>query len=330
MRASHRRPIIASVTAPVCKVPVTTRHPVSQPNGGLASAATFRVRYNSHALRTTGSSSSLMRPAFLKGLRERINPEIRALGSHGRPPSRFGKRVTQEDVADAIGVSRVWYALLERGAEIRTSTRLLDCVANVLMATPDERATLFRLAIPELRATQGCDDAPGVLETISLVRSATKRLWAATSESEALTVVSQELATWFDDAATVLYTRRLAPGMWEWPHIVDASAGRAAEAGREFVSLLTPEKLDELLLYPLLAQPGETATLASYADGPVNEAQRSGWSKHKIDDLIANFMSARVRSNKGLVAAFTVTHKAGRVYSDCDCAIIRALAELTS
>lgn len=58
------------------------------------------------------------------------------------------KTVTQEELAEAIGVSRVW---LESSATIRSSTALLDRLSRTLTLTPEERAELFRLAIPELR-----------------------------------------------------------------------------------------------------------------------------------------------------------------------------------
>src|ERR1700738_177882 len=82
---------------------------------------------------------------LLKLLRRRIDPDVRELGRHRRLPSRLGKRVTQQELAEAIGVSREWYAVLESAATTRTSTALLDRLSDALMVNPDERATLFRL-----------------------------------------------------------------------------------------------------------------------------------------------------------------------------------------
>jgi DNA-binding XRE family transcriptional regulator len=89
--------------------------------------------------------------AFLKERRRGIEPATRVLGLHQRLASRCGRRVTQEELAEAIGVSRAWYVLLEGGAAIRVSTPLLDRLASALMLPPHERSELFRLAIPELR-----------------------------------------------------------------------------------------------------------------------------------------------------------------------------------
>lgn len=59
--------------------------------------------------------------------------------------------MTQEELAEAIGVSRVWYGMLESSASIRASTKLLDRLSRTLMVTPEERAELFQSALPELR-----------------------------------------------------------------------------------------------------------------------------------------------------------------------------------
>lgn len=61
--------------------------------------------------------------------------------------------MTQEELAEAIGVSRVWYSMLENGSAVRTSRRMLEALAGALMLDASERATLFSLAIPELRQT---------------------------------------------------------------------------------------------------------------------------------------------------------------------------------
>jgi transcriptional regulator with XRE-family HTH domain len=74
---------------------------------------------------------------FLKTLRRRL-------------ASHMGRRISQEEIAAAAGVSRGWYVSLESGKPIRCSVSFLARVAAALNATPPERATLFRLAIPEL------------------------------------------------------------------------------------------------------------------------------------------------------------------------------------
>ncbi len=154
---------------------------------------------------------------LLKFLRQRVDPDVRHLGLHARLPSRIGKRVTQEEVAEAIGVSRTWYAALESAATIRTSTGLLDRLADALMVTPDERARLFYLALPEVRRVHLRDDSLAVLEGFSRLRVFLKRLWAATSVDDVFTTATLQITDWFESAVLVHTTRRSESGLWELP-----------------------------------------------------------------------------------------------------------------
>jgi DNA-binding XRE family transcriptional regulator len=88
--------------------------------------------------------------AFLRMLRQRIPPHTATLGSWRRLPVRRGRPVTQEEIAEAVGVSRNWYRRLESGAGVRASMKLLNRLANTVVFTPEERTTLFVLAIPEM------------------------------------------------------------------------------------------------------------------------------------------------------------------------------------
>lgn len=87
--------------------------------------------------------------SLLKGLRRRIDPQILRLGEHERLNTRHGKTVSQEELAEALGVSRGWYASLERGMT-RPSISLLKRLTIALNASREERITLLQLAIPEL------------------------------------------------------------------------------------------------------------------------------------------------------------------------------------
>lgn len=69
--------------------------------------------------------------------------------------------MTQEEVAESIGVSRVWYATLESQSGVRTSPALLDRLASALMLTAAERTSLFKIALPELKLeTASASPAP--------------------------------------------------------------------------------------------------------------------------------------------------------------------------
>jgi len=87
---------------------------------------------------------------LLRHFRVRIDPDEKALGPRDRLPSRRGKGVTQEELAECIGVSRYWYGMLESERPVRVSITLLDRLARILMLSARERAMLFALALPEL------------------------------------------------------------------------------------------------------------------------------------------------------------------------------------
>lgn len=89
--------------------------------------------------------------ALLRGLRERLDPAAVRVGEHERLGTRRGRPVSQEELAEAVGVSRGWYAMLERGEPIQASLSMLNRLACALNATRDEHCTIFRLAVPELR-----------------------------------------------------------------------------------------------------------------------------------------------------------------------------------
>jgi transcriptional regulator with XRE-family HTH domain len=88
-------------------------------------------------------------PNLLKKLRGRLDPTTAKLGEHERLGSRRGKAVSQEEMAEAIGVSRGWYACLESGSK-RPSVSILARLATALNTNPDERTTLLQTGIPAL------------------------------------------------------------------------------------------------------------------------------------------------------------------------------------
>ena len=276
---------------------------------------------------------------FLKSRRHRIDPGVGALGTYERTAVRRGRRVTQEELAEAIDSSRVWYAMLESGATLRTSPQLLDRLSQALMLDADERAELFSLAIPELKRTEPRPACKAFLRGYSLINSLSRRLWAASSESEALTEAAEQLAAWFDDADAISYTRRtdhVGPrfqcGVWEAPLVVDPGySSRWDAACRDFAASLQPEQIDELLLLPTLAEPGDVATFEeAYQGSPLRRVVTETWARQGISEVMGTFISARVRSRRGLIGSIVATHKTRRPYSASDRAAIATLAEVTS
>jgi transcriptional regulator with XRE-family HTH domain len=266
---------------------------------------------------------------FLRERRQRLDPSLRTLGDRPRIPARLGRPVTQEEMAEAVGISRVWYAMLESGATNRTSARVLDRIAAVLMLDPLERANLLHQAMPEVAQIDLRADAQAVLEGFSVVRSATKRLWAATTEIEALEQVAEEIAGIVRDADLVFYVRRLGEGSWEWPYVLDRGLGtRNREAFESVVGGMTPTEIDEFVFYPAVSAPGGIGTPRHFTSDAVRGAYLGTFCDPKLD--LGSLVHVRVASRSGLVAGFTVKHRGRHTYSEEQCAIMATLAELTS
>lgn len=86
---------------------------------------------------------------LLKEARRRIPTDTVSLGKTQRFTERIGKRVSQEEVAEAIGISRVWYATLEMGRP-RASIAVLGRICDALMLDEHQRADLLQLCVPEI------------------------------------------------------------------------------------------------------------------------------------------------------------------------------------
>jgi DNA-binding XRE family transcriptional regulator len=88
---------------------------------------------------------------LLKDARRRIPPSSRSIGNFERVASRIGKQVSQEELAEAIGVTRSWYGCLEARQPARASLKLLVRICHVLMLDERESLALIGLCFAELR-----------------------------------------------------------------------------------------------------------------------------------------------------------------------------------
>jgi transcriptional regulator with XRE-family HTH domain len=268
---------------------------------------------------------------FLNHLRRRIDPDSPALGAYVRGLGRLGKRVTQEELAEAIGVTREWYAVLETAGTTRASTSLLERLADALMVTPEERATLFYLAVPQMGRAQLRRESVEVLEAFSRLRSLTKPLWSATSPEELFTAASEKIADWFDGLFLVGASTRSESGRWKLQAGLDkppVTRVSEAVAHLEAVESLfsTSAELDALYLYPQLIDAGDTGTLHELQPLPVQRViLKQSWCQTAFTVVMA-----RVRSRSGLVGGFSVAHELGHSYSASDRAALGAVAEFTS
>jgi transcriptional regulator with XRE-family HTH domain len=266
---------------------------------------------------------------FLKSLRQRLDPNVRDLGSYARLPGRRGRRVTQEELAEAIGVNREWYAMLECGAATRVSTSLLGRLADALMVTPEERARLFQAGVPEFARAQLREDSIEILEAFSGLRVLSKRLWTATSIEDVLTTSREHMAGWFDSALFVRSSLRHGAGVWE-SRAADRKRTRntALKDIREVSELLeSSASSDALWFYPRLSNAGEVGTPDLYPL-PLQRERLELYARRRLPAF--TFAKARVRSRTGLIGGFCIAHRSGHSYSAFDHAVFGAFADLTS
>jgi transcriptional regulator with XRE-family HTH domain len=274
---------------------------------------------------------------FLRSFRRRIDRSAEYLGYYRRLPARHGLLVSQEEIAEAVDVSRNWYSLLESGATIRASTRLLARIAETLMLSPEERAELFRLALPEvarftlpeLRSTELRPAAYEVLHAFRSLRDLGAKLWAATTEAEALTLVREYGAENFEPDAFMTNARD-APDCWSHP----LSIGKRHACDRidkyfEFIAAIPDLQLRERLFFEDTLNPGDILTPEampkdkSFAEIFVRAIDYVGWN-----DL--DFLGTRVRSRCGFIANVTVVHEWRRGYTEVESEHLSAVAQLVS
>lgn len=264
--------------------------------------------------------------AFLKHLRTRISPEAATLGPHSRLPSRRGRIVSQEELAECIGVGRVWYAKLESGLALRLSTSLLDRLAAALMLDSEERRSLFRLAIPELSSALS-DCSTAVLEAFSSLRKLSRRLWVATTETEALTIVREHAVNQFMPDAMQTLTRI---GEGRWDRTSTAGLKMAERYDEQVLERWSGASVDDLCCYGRMTRPGDVITRserdARFPDLAENESRiLEGIG---VGDL--SFAMTSIGSKHGFAARLLVVHWTGHVFAELERAQLSTLGEITS
>ena len=270
--------------------------------------------------------------AFLKGHRRLISRDATSLGPYPRLPVRHGKGVTQEEIAEAIGVSRVWYAMLESGAALHTSPRLLGRLADALALSDASREALFRLGLPELTNRNPDAALQELSSSIFPLRSVARRVWSATSETEILAIVVEAASQTFPDADFAGAFKRMQPGAWEYPVLFGGQRVKTtlADLHAELFAGLSAAQIDEAMLYEALTEPGQVGTRA--------ELHRNLSVKSRIDKAFdsvgfdgANFLDAHVKSREGVESTIFVNYVDGyRTFSELDRLVLGSLADLAS
>jgi transcriptional regulator with XRE-family HTH domain len=267
--------------------------------------------------------------AILRRCRARLSAERASLGPYMRLAKRIGKAITQEEVAETVGISREWYTRMERDCPVRVSARVLSRIADALMMEPTERSAFFRLAVPELSVTCLTDRATAILDAFGSLRHLMRRLWAATSEAEALRLVREHGKVMFSSDAMVTFTR-LGEGHW----VRAATGDDGDDRGEQFHALIRgrccPAVIDDFHCYTLMVQPGELTTApernARFPDIGA-EARRAMLAVRYPD---ATFAMANIRSLRGLAARVQTLHHTRHSYSDLERMQLGALANLAS
>jgi transcriptional regulator with XRE-family HTH domain len=270
---------------------------------------------------------------FLRALRQSIDPNVLNLGPYQRHPSRIGRRVTQEELAEAIGVTREWYATHESAIATRSPTRpsqaVLERLAEVLMITQPQRKTLFEMAVPQEWRVHLSDDSISALEAFSRLRSFARRLWTSTSVEDGLAMAAEEISGWFDPLL-VYVARRRDPGVWESQATADKPDGSmVSKFIKEFQDLASssPAMVDALNLYPQLRNAGEVGS-----DGfhPPRLQQMMAKYQDRCRNRSFTFLKARICTRRGLIASVGVFHDVGHAYSPSDYAALAACAQVAS
>jgi transcriptional regulator with XRE-family HTH domain len=267
---------------------------------------------------------------LLRRCRTRIGPERSSLGTFLRLPIRIGKAVTQAEVAEAVGISRTWYTMLENDRQVRVSATVLARIADALTMDPMERATLFRLALPELRAASLTATSTAFLDAFGSFRRFMRKLWTATTEAEALILVREHAMTKLAPGWMQTCTR-VGEGRWEYAATGDGFDGdRTRRADALLRAHLGEAAIDDIHFYTLMAQPGEVMT-RSERDGRFPDlAEKRRRALDGVDWAELSAAMAIIRSQRGFAARLIAFHDAPHAFSEIELAQLSALADVTS
>ena len=242
--------------------------------------------------------------AFLIGQRERIPVEAPALGPSPRLRERRGRPVSAAEIARAIGVGERWYALVEQGVPTRPSTSVVERLVHALALPPADAETLWNLAIPVLRSRPR-DESLLVLEAYASIQWYLRRLGAASSVDEVLSLAEETAHACFPDVSFIVAMSRTPEGGWA-PH--GEGLGTAAalrRVWRQYGEVHRPlgdtdrSGLDRLMFYPAISQPGEVLTFAGH-DRAVLATILKG-ARHRYERNNGGELLARLRSRDGYV-----------------------------
>lgn len=269
--------------------------------------------------------------SLLINARRRIQREARSLGPYLRVRSRVGKFVTQEEVAEAVGISRNWYVRLETAEGIRVSPTILGRVADVLMLNIAERAEMFRLAVPELGSLSLEPARYEAIETFRSLRSLGQKLWAASSEAEVMALLREYGVTQFTSDLVASSARRDSGHWSDCLAVGKLGAVKRWEKCSTYVTTNFDVALvDEFYFGALLAHPGDTVTRADHPVPNPDIAKKFRLALDVVGWRDYDFMVARVYSRGGFTVNLGVLHERRHGFTDVEREHLSAVAELGS
>jgi transcriptional regulator with XRE-family HTH domain len=279
----------------------------------------------------TDQSAKQRLSSLLTRSRESVDRDVAFLGSIPRHPNRLGKRLTQEEVAEAAGISREWYAALERGRQVRVSPVVLGRVADILALDEEERATLFTLAVPELQHVSLRQESRDLLESISSLHGIARRLLAASEESEILTILSEEVATRYEDAVFCGANHYEGFGEVTFPVVMadERLVSQFSEMLYGFQHDFSAAQMDEAALYGVLLEPGQVGDrFQLHGNLTVRPQLENIFTQAGLRE--ATFLVSHVRSNLDYRANLFAHFAGARAFSELERAEMSALAHLGS
>lgn len=266
--------------------------------------------------------------------RARIKPGDVGLPSYGH---RRVSGLRREEVAELTGVSTRWYEQFESGkGDKHFSFDFVQRVAEALRLDENERATLFKLALPEVskaispparRPSALTEQSELVLDAFASFRDIVRRLWAASSEAEALTLIREHGAAQLKPDFMNTLTRG-PEGVW------DRATTAGSHLAKKYDALAQGDSsgrfIDDLCCYSVMAKPGEVITRSE-------RDALSPWLAAKerpILDAIGmpdlSFAMANIQSQHGLTARLLSVHRTAHHFGETEVAQVSTLADLAS
>jgi transcriptional regulator with XRE-family HTH domain len=281
---------------------------------------------------------------FLMNSRARIEPRDVGLPSHRR---RRTAGLRQDDVAELVGVSTRWYESFESGKEEkRFSFEFVRRVGEALRLDETDRATLFRLSLPEvsdaieatqraafrrspppLRRSSLTEDSELLLEAFGSFRGLVTRLWAATTEAEALTLVREHGTTQLKHDTMQTLTR--GPGGL-WSRVTTGDFGLAKRYDALAQGSSGGAFVDDLCCYTVMGQPGEVITRSQRDSINPGLAVKERPMLQAIGFPDLSFAMANIRSPLGFTARLLAVHHSAHAFTELEIAQLGTLADLAS